>query len=61
MDSPLVPDLSLYPYMLQQLNVCSLSLLLIMYVQATYEGIPLVTSQGLVTLPHEIPDGSEIH
>lgn len=51
----------MYPYMLQQLNVCSLSLLLIMYVQATYEGIPLVTSQGLVTLPHEIPDGSEIH
>jgi hypothetical protein len=61
MASPLVPDLSVYPYMLQQLNVCSLSLLLIMYLQATYEGIPLVTSQGLVTLPHDIPDGSEIH
>lgn len=29
--------------------------------KATFEGIPLVTSQGLVTLPHEIPDGSEIH
>jgi hypothetical protein len=29
--------------------------------QATFEGIPLVTSQGLVTLPPEIPDGSEIH
>lgn len=30
-------------------------------VQATFEGIPLVTSQGLVTLPHDIPEGSEIH
>lgn len=29
--------------------------------QATFEGTPLVTSQGLVTLPPEIPDGSEIH
>jgi hypothetical protein len=29
--------------------------------QATYEGIPLVTSQGLVTLPAEIPDGAGIH
>lgn len=29
--------------------------------KATFEGTPLVTSQGLVTLPAEIPDGSEIH
>uniref|UniRef100_A0A383WII4 Uncharacterized protein n=1 Tax=Tetradesmus obliquus TaxID=3088 RepID=A0A383WII4_TETOB len=29
--------------------------------KATFEGTPLVTSQGLVTLPPEIPDGSEIH
>ncbi|WIA32753.1 hypothetical protein OEZ86_005938 [Tetradesmus obliquus] len=29
--------------------------------KATFEGTPLVTSQGLVMLPPEIPDGSEIH
>jgi hypothetical protein len=28
---------------------------------ATYEGTPLVTSRGLVTLPPEMPDGAEIH
>lgn len=36
-------------------------LLPLLLLQATFEGIPLVTSQGLVTLPHDIPEGSEIH
>lgn len=29
--------------------------------QATFEGTPLLSSQGLVTVPAEVPDGAEIH
>ncbi len=29
--------------------------------QATFEGTPLVSSQGLVTVPDGVPDGAEIH